>query len=345
MHRRLPDVAREFLQRGGTRLTGEEYDNDVVRMALAQPHFVQRASDGTSYHTSGSFSNLLLDAANKTLRDAYDEAPASYESWTSRGMEAPDYKELHRIIFGDMGLVSQVPEGDDYPEMSSTDSRESYRVRKHGGIFSITLEMVVNDDVNGMRVIQRRQGAGMRRTINRDVYSVLTENNALTDGITLFHSSSHGGNLDATALAAGAPLDVGFQIMASQSGTDSTSVLGLAPRFLIVPMALSATALQITSDMFQPQTAANSNLYGGRGPRNLEVIADGQIDNLGTASNWWLAADPRDVDTVEITFLQGESTPQLSREDGFSTDTIKYKVRQSYGVKALDYRGLYQGNS
>ena len=341
-NRRVPDLAREFCERAGHRI-GDEPDHEIVRKALRVQSFVERSD--SAYHTTGNFANLFLDAMNKTLRMAYEEAPSTYQLWTSEGTPASDYKALHRIVMGEFNLPSEVPENTEYPEMTTSDSRENYRVAKHGGVFSISMEMLVNDDLDAMTRIPRKQGAAMRRKINRDVYSVLIDNAALADGIALFHASSHNANLDATALAAGAPLNVGYQVMATQSGTDSTTVLGITPRYLIVPEALAATALQVTSDMFYPATAATIGLYGPNGPRTLQVVADGQIDNLGSATNWWLAASPSVVDTVEVTFLQGEQSPVLDREEGFTTDTIKYKIRQSYGVKAIDYRGLYQGNS
>jgi len=48
---------------------------------------------------------------------------------------------------------------------------------------------------------------------------------------------------------------------------------------------------------------------------------------------------------VELTFLQGEETPYVERKDEFCVDAVRYKIRQTFGAKAIDYRGLYQGNT
>lgn len=343
-NRRITDIAREFCERSGHRID-DEPDAEIVRKAMGVYSFLGRADDGPSFHTTGSFANLFLDAMNKTLRAAYEEAPSTYQMWCRQGTSANDYKDLHRIVMGELNMPEEVPENHEYPEMTTSDSKESYRVRKHGGIFTITIEMMVNDDLDAMTRIPRQQGASMRRKINRDVYSILYNNPTLADGIAIFHATSHGANLDATALAAGAPVDVGYKVMATQSGLDSTTVLGITPRYLIVPENLAATALQITNGMFYPATQATIGLYAPNGPRPLTVVADGQLDSLGATTGWWLAADPRLIDTVEYTFLAGEESPVLAREEGFTTDTIKYKIRQSYGVKCIDYRGLYQGNA
>lgn len=338
--RRIPDIAREFCQRADIRVEGIP-DHEICRKAVGIRNFVERS--GTSFHSTGSFTNIFLDAMNKTLRAAYDEAPSTYQRWVRQASSASDFKTLNRIVFGEIGLPEEVEENGKYPEMTTTDSKESYRVTKHGGIFSITLEMMVNDDMDAMTRIPRMQGNAMRRKINLDAYSILTDNAALADGVALFHASSHGANLDATALAEGA-LDTGYSVMMTQTGTDSSAILNIMPRFLIVPAALSATAYRLTGGGVIPQSVSNVPLYGPGGPRTLEVVVDGQLDGT-SATGWYLAADNNVVDTVEITFLQGEETPVLDREDGFDTDTIKYKIRQSYGIKAIDYRGLYQGNS
>lgn len=338
--RRIPDIAREFCQRAEIRVDGIP-DHEICRKAVGIRNFVERS--GTSFHSTGSFTNIFLDAMNKTLRAAYDEAPSTYQRWVRQASSASDFKTLNRIVFGEIGLPEEVEENGKYPEMTTTDSKESYRVTKHGGIFSITLEMMVNDDMDAMTRIPRMQGNAMRRKINLDAYSILTDNAALADGVALFHASSHGANLDSTALAEGA-LDTGYSVMMTQTGTDSSAILNIMPRFLIVPAALSATAYRLTGGGVIPESVSNVPLYGPGGPRTLEVVVDGQLDGT-SATGWYLAADNNVVDTVEITFLQGEETPVLDREDGFDTDTIKYKIRQSYGIKAIDYRGLYQGNS
>lgn len=333
---RLTRIARECLKRGHHPEADSLPDHRCVEACLQRD-----ASAG--YHTTGSFTNLLIDAMNKTLRLAYGEAPVSYTAWTRQGEPARSFHDLNRIVFGDMNLPDEIPEGHEYPEGSTTDSKESYKVRKHGQIFSVPMEAIVNDDLQAILTVPRKQGNAMRRKINRDVYSILIDNDALADGVALFHASSHGANLDSTALSEAA-LDTGFSVMGTQSGTDSTTVLGLVPRYLIVPSALAATALRLTNaGAMYPTTPENVPLYAN-GPRALKVVSDGQIDALGSTTNWWLAADSGTVDTVEVTFLQGEETPVLERADGFTTDATRFKIRQSYGVKAIDYRGLYQGN-
>jgi len=337
----LPDLARMFLERSGQRVSGLP-KTEIVRRAMAQREFVERSDQASN--TTGTFSNLLLDAANKTLLAGYDEAPATYTQWVRMAPSASDFKDLNRIRFGELADPEVVPENMEYPEKATSDSKESYGVEKHGSIFSISFEAVVNDDLNAITRIPQMQGSAMRRKVNKTCYNVLTANDTLSDSIALFHASSHGANLDTNALAESA-LDTGYTVMMNQTGlSGSGTPLNIMPTYLIVPPDLAATAYRLTGGNVIPEAVGNVALYGPGGPRPLRVVVEAQLTSNSTTA-WYLAADTGIVDTVEITFLQGEESPVLSREEGFSTDTLKYKIRQTFAAKAIDFRGLYQGNT
>lgn len=354
----LIDLARMFIERSGDRLAPGMTRQDIARRAIQMSNFVEMGRylhrGDAAYNVTGSFSNLMLDAANKTLLAAYDEAPFTYSMWVRQAPSAADFKALNRIRFGELPDPEVVPENHPYPEKQTSDDRESYRVEKYGEMFSISMEAIVNDDLNALSRIPQMQGNAMRRKINKVAYSVLTSNPTLSDGVALFHASSHGANLDATALSATdlAPLNTGYYVMGQQTGLSGTgTILGLRPRYLIVPSILAPVAYILTASMSNPQAGGSNvgssgvkNIYGPGGARPLMVVEEPQLDAASTTA-WWLAADSSQVDTVEITFLQGEESPVLEREDGFEVDAIKYKIRQTFATKAIDYRGLYQGNA
>lgn len=359
----LYELAREFVSRDARNRLGvfnrdvtfgrsrTEIVTDALRLDL-----VHRSDP--AYHTTGSFSNLLLDAAKKTLLAAYEEQNVTYPIWTRQAPSTVDFKTINRMRLGELPDPDIVPENGRYGEAAVSDGKETYRVEKYGHLFSISLEAIINDDLNAISRIPAQQGAAMRRKINKVVYAVLTGNAAMSDAVALFHSSSHGGNLDANALSTSA-LNTGWVVMAVQTGLTSGVVLNLQPRYLLVPPSLSATALQLTSSMADMSTATATNedaarakfnsgvvnLYGPSGSRPLVPVVDACISTSESATAWYLAAEPSQIDTVEVCFLQGEETPFLAREDEFCVDSVRYKIRQTFGAKAVDYRGLYQGNS
>lgn len=330
---------------------------DIALIAMGHPGTANRFRiQRDAYHTTGSFSNLLLDAANKTLLAGYEEAPYTWSMWARDAGTTADFKNLNRIRFSEMGTPEMVPEGKDYPEAPMSDAKETYKINKYGNMFTITWETVVNDDLDAISRIPAMQGAACRRLQNQAVYGVLTANAAMADTGALFNATAQttaGGHAN-YATGAGAPsvstLNTAYISMMTKKGLRSDVILNIQPAFLIVPAALSATALQLLGSIADPSVggsaAGNSNtknIYGPNGDRPLKVIVEPLLDaNSSTA--WYLAANNSQVDTVEITFLEGEQSPVLENEWDFDKDVYKYKVRQTFGVAAIDYRGLYKHN-
>lgn len=342
---RFLDLARKACEFEGISTRGLS-DRDIA-MHVFNGGVSKRASDGQAYLTTGNFANLLLDAQNKTLLKSFMDTPSTYQTWVRQAESVPDFKTIHRIRLGEVGNQPMVEENGDYKDMSLSDARESYKVEKHGSILSFTWEAMKNDDLSGFSRAVQLQGAAMKRTKNRSVYQVLFDNAALSDGVALFHSSSHGGNLDTVALSV-TNLNAMFSCFALQTGINSDVILGLTPRYLIVPFNLAATAEQILGSYADPgaggSAAGNSNtlnIYGPQGPRRLTLVVEPLLDGNDTTA-YYGAADYNTVDTIEMADLQGEETPVFEQETAFIQDAVKFKVRQTWGVKAIDYRGLYK---
>jgi hypothetical protein len=260
-----------------------------------------------------------------------------------------DFKNINRIRFSESPDLEMVPENTEYHEGVMTDSKESYKVEKFGKVFSVTWETVVNDDLDAISRIPAMHGNAARRTQNKKVYEVLTSNPTMGDGKALF-ATDHASGSNTTGAAA-APsvttLNAAFLSMRKQTGLNSSAILNIIPRYLIVPVAYEATALELVNSI--SYNAANNNegvknIYGPGGPRNIVVIGEPQLD-ASSATVWYMAADPGQIDTVEISFLSGEESPVLESEWDFDKDCSKYKIRQTFGVKAIDWRGLFRNSA
>jgi hypothetical protein len=321
---------------------------DVARMAMGhQPTFdrlrVQRANE--AYHTTGSFANLLLDAANKTLRAAYEEAPYTWSLWARQAASVADFKNINRVQIGESGNLEMVPETKQYPEKSVGDTKRTYQIAKYGAEFKVSWETVVNDDLDALSRIPAMQGNAARRTQEKVVYDALLSNPTMPDTYALF-SASHpsGSNISGSAAAPSvSTLSDGFEAMGLQKGLSSDVYLNLVPRTLLVPLNYSATALEIVNSQSYAASNNNSgvvNIYGVNGVRPLQVVATPLLD-ANSATNWYLIADNAQIDTVEITFLQGEESPVLENEWVMSNDVYRYKVRQSFAAAVIDHRGIY----
>jgi hypothetical protein len=300
---------------------------DVVRIAMGHQGTMDRFNIRRSsdvYHTSGSFSNLLLDAASKTLTASYVEAPYTWDQWVRQAQSVDDFKNINRISLGESPNLEVVPEGKEYPEGKVVDQRKSYKIEKYGKEFTVTWETVINDDLDALSRIPAMHGSAARRTQEKAIYDVFLSNPLMPDGFNLF-SASHtsGTNLSG---GAGAPsegtLDKAFEVMGKQKGLNSDVFLGLTPSILLVPLAYAGTALKLvnsTASVEDDKNSGVSNLYGRGGARQLRVVASPYLD-ANNSANWYAIADNSLIDTVEISFLSGEESPVLESDYNIRND-------------------------
>jgi hypothetical protein len=321
---------------------------DIVRIAMGHPGItgrlnIQRSSD--VYHTSGSFSSLLLDAADKTLTASYLEAPYTWDQWVRQAQSVDDFKNINRISLGESPNLEVVPEGKDYPEGKVVDQRKSYKIEKYGKEFTVTWETVINDDLDALSRIPAMHGSAARRTQEKAIYDVFLSNPLMPDGFNLF-SASHtsGTNLSGGAGApAKATLDKAFEVMGKQKGLNSDVFLGLTPSILLVPLAYAGTALELVNSTASVESEKNSgvsNLYGRGGARQLRVVASPYLD-ANSSTNWYAIADNSLIDTVEISFLSGEESPVLESDYNIRNDSYIYTVRQSFAAAVIEHRGIF----
>ena len=61
-----------------------------------------------------------------------------------------------------------------------------------------------------------------------------------------------------------------------------------------------------------------------------------------SATAWYLAASPANVDLIELGYLDGAEGPRVESQVGFDIDGLKVKAALDVVAKAIDHRGLYK---
>jgi hypothetical protein len=213
-------------------------------------------------------------------------------------------------------------------------------------MFSVTWETVVNDDLDALSRIPQMHGNAARRSVNKKVYSILTANAAMSDGVALFHST-HANHSGAAAAVSETTLNAMYVAMMKQTGLNGNTIIGVEPKYVIGPPSTSAAIIQLLTSMAPPtvggSAAGNSgiqNMYGPGGSRVLTPVIEPVLEAASTTT-WYGAADYNQIDTVEVTFLAGEESPVIETEWDFAKDGWKHKVRQTFMAKAIDWRGLW----
>jgi len=287
--------------------------------------------------STSDFPLVLANVAGKTLLDAYQYAAPSYRRWAKQST-VPDFKPVSRLRIGEFPPFTKLAEGGTITVGSTTETREQYAIATYAKRLDITREMIVNDDLGAIQ--QLFAGVGVQAAVleNTTVYTVLTSNPNMSDGVALFHANH--GNLAGTGGAISiATLDAGSAAMMTQRGLDGVTPLNIPPRFLIVPVAKRVTAIQYTNvPNIVVTKQSDFNPFAGQ----LEVVIDANLDTASTTA-WYLAADPMAIPTVEYAYLEGAQGPQVERvENPDDTLGMRIKAWLDFGTKAIDWRGLYK---
>lgn len=325
---RLVDMAREFVEMAGGKARGMT-PQELARAALGCDRQAVRAA---GMHSTSDFPLLLGSTVNRTLRDAYTNAP---QTWRPLGRQTtvPDFRAVTRAALGDIAALEQVKEHGEYKYGTLSEDGAPIKVAKFGKIIAITWETIVNDDLGALTRIPAALGNAAAATESNVVWALLLGNPNFTDG-TPFFDAAHGnvagsgGAINTTTLAAAR---AAMRKQKSKAG----EFLNLAPEFLVVGPDKELEAYQFTSSNYVP--AKNADINDVRNA-SLTVIVDARI----TGNQWYLYAAPGAVDTFEYAYLEGEQGVFTETREGFEVDGMEIKARLVFGAGWIDYRGAYK---
>ena len=316
----LLELAREFLANAGVNVRGFSRDEIATR----------------ALHSTSDFPEILSAVTNKTLRQAYDAYPRTFVAFC-RQVLATDFKAMNRVQIGEAPQLLKVNESGEFKRGTIAESKESYRIETYGRVVGITRQVLINDDLDAFTRIPAMYGTAIATLESDVVWGIVTANAAMADGVALFHATHK--NL----AASGAALSVttvgdGRAAMAKQTGLDKKTVLNIRPAFLIVPAALELAAEQLIAQNLVP---AKTGDVVPQSIRTLSPISEPRLDNA-SATAWYLAANPAQIDTIEYAYLEGQQGAYIETRNGFDVDGIEIKCRLDFGAKAIDWRGLYK---
>lgn len=288
---------------------------------------------------STSFAEILGDSVQRKMVKDYNAA--GMDDWKKIADSVPlsDFRTNRRPRMGGYGDLPTVAQGGAYNALASPgDEEATYTPSKKGGTEDITLEAIKNDDVGAIRRVPLKMARAAKRTLHKFVFDFLSTNPTIYDAVALFHANH--ANLGSTALAA-ASLTARRQAMLKQTELNSAEVLGIPPKYLLVPVDLDKTGYDLIA-------APRNSDFNPTAPDftrtvQMELIV---VPHWTDTNNWFLAADKNDIPTIEIGFLDGKEEPEIFVQDlpnvgsMFNNDKLTYKIRHIYGGAVIDYRGL-----
>lgn len=327
--------AEESLIRSGVNTRGMS-SKDIATFALG--------GKVRGLHHTTDFPLLLMDTVNRTLLAQYAIQERTFTAWARRST-MNDFRAVTRVRLSEMlGNLEKVEEGSEYKYGTFSEGGESYKLAKYGKIIGITWEAIINDDLSAFDRLPQAFAASAARLQTNIVYSMLLANGftVMNDGAALF-SAAHGNFVGTAAnqTAGGTALSEASLTTAYTSFRTQKDAAGnklnLKPKFLIVGPKNEFLAQKLTSVNYVATKQGDTPVGSLTG---LTLIVDAEIENY----EWFLAADPASLDTVEYAFLAGQEELFIDQREGFDTDGIEVKARLIFAAKAIDWRGLYRNN-
>lgn len=289
-------------------------------------------------HSGSDFPYLLANTAAKLLRASYANAPTTWQQWAPT-LSVSDFKQHSIVSLSAFSDLATKAEGAEYTQGTLSEYRETIQASTKGRYIGLTREMVVNDDLGAFTRLASALGWAAANSVDKAVYTYVEANGTLTDGGALFNSTAvttvggHANLAGSSAAVTVSSLATGEAAMAAQKDPSRNTVLGLRPRFLVVPYGKKQIAWEVLNS---PTDVASSNAAKRNyaASLGLELVA---APNLTGSTAWYLFAD-KNTPCIEVAFLDGQQAPYIEEDVEFMTDEMRMKVRLDFGVAATEWR-------
>jgi len=321
----------------GYATNGTSVTRDVLEAAFQSRQAGIRATNFSTLSVPG----ILSNTANKFLIRGFMSVEAVWRA-IAKIRSVQDFKTVTSYtLTGGMTYDKVGPAGELH---HGTVGEETYtnKADTYGKMFAITRQDIINDDLGALTEVPMRLGRGAAIKLNVVFWTEFLNNS------TFFASGNSNVSTGAgSALGTAGSLNAAEVVFMNQTDPDGNP-LGLMPKILLVPTTLKTTALTamnsqyvIATDMSNAadSTAPSGNVYQGR----FQVESSPYMENTSytgySTAAWYLLADPMDMATIEVCFLNGRDAPVVETADAsFNTLGVEMRGYHDFGVNLQEYR-------
>jgi HK97 family phage prohead protease len=324
-------VGQKELDDNGKRFYNLSF-GEMCRKMVRDGDYLSRSDLIKRVITTSDMPLIMGNTLGRSLLNSYKDQPQTFRKLI-RESEKTNLKLTHELQTGSFKELPPVKENEEYTETSFSDSEETYKIAKYGLLFSVTEELILNDELGELFRVPTMFARSAAERESSLVWNQLIDKTILmNDGKPLFHADHK--NIGKPAILSNSSLEAALLMMKAQRGLDNEKIL-INPKFLLVSTALEALAKRLTTQVAATKSE-DINIYAGR----FEIIVEDRLAALGEKA-WILACPPEDIDGLVYAYLKGEKGAKLTREEEFRTDSIKFKCKLFGAAKAVDYRPFY----
>ena len=315
-------------------LTAAAANGEHFRTVRGNEKAVLRAAFSTT-----NLSGILGNVANKMIAQGFNNVEQAWRE-IAKIRSVNDFK-VHTAyrLTGDMLYEKVGPDGKlkhgEVSETSFTNQAETY-----GKIFSLSRQDIRNDDLGALEAIRTKLGRGAALKINNVFWTEFMDN------ATFFSTGNANYFTGASSVLQSSSLATAVQKFQDQTDEDGQPV-SIEPKILLVPTALRVTADELyvstnnnTGGSSTTNKVPNRNTHAGLYRPVVSAYLGNASYTGNSATAWYLLADPMDMPTMEVAFLDGKQEPTVEEaEADFDTLGIQFRGYHDFGVSKYEYRG------
>lgn len=304
---------------------------EVVKEIVAQRGFDVRGVSKhdiikRAFHSTGDFTNILENIASKRLQRAYESVPQVWRQFM-RETTLRDFKQTSIAHLEEAPALLEIGEGAEVKYGTMGDSKEVYQLATYARGVSVTRQTIINDDLGAFMKVNDSFGRAAAHLENVvALKNQILDNPTMGDGTALFHAD-HSNLGTAGALAEGTLSEL-EQLLMEQ--TDSAGrELELRGRFLLVGADNKVTAQKLLAAQ---SGQGGFNVFGGA----FDLLVSSQV----ATGDYYLIADPNQIETGEYAYLEGARGVQIESENTFDVLGVKIRAYLDFAAKTINWRSM-----
>lgn len=279
--------------------------------------------------------NILSNTGNKMLLESFNAVESVWRSiGTVNSVNDFKTKTSYRLVddakFDKVGPDGRLKHAL-FEEESFTNRAETY-----GKILQLNRQDIINDDLGALTSRAQKIGRGAALRLNEVFWLEFNTNSTFFTTARKNYFEGAATNLQFSSLQTAEQM---FMDQVDPKGNP----LAVMPAILLVPTSLAVTAkeLFVSQNLITGSTGKNvaSNVFAGMYRPEVSAYV-GNTAFGGTQTSWYLLANPNDLPTIEVVFLNGQQTPIIEEaEADFDSLGIAMRGYFDFGVAKQDWRG------
>ncbi len=290
------------------------------------------------YNPSAAFPAILDSTIRKSIVNLYNAVPTTFEAITTKG-SLKDFKQTadHEYVIGGVGDFLMVPEnGEIKPDKPRTELLPQRKLDTYGKQFSMTRQAFINDDIGFLTEIPGLYATAAKKTINKQVYSLIYKNMKVYDGLQLFCEKHN------NVMKKGSkPSQASIQAMITKMGKQKDhfgEAIYITPQTIVVPVGYEFDL----SVIFHSAQIVGSNNNDINPLYNypLKTVQDPVLNTLagdGVCPWFMFGSGARGI---QVDYLNGQETPTVRRMEVPGTLGFVWDIYLDWGIAVRDYRSM-----